>query len=200
MKIWKKTKLFEGFEKNKIVLRKEEFKKKSSHLRARDVRNHLWKQDNDGEMGTLAGQNSGSETSGEGGTSAEKDSGCETPGWNGGGGEFRVWDTLMEWAMSRIARGERAITCKGERATWHFLGRIPQVGESLERETGLVGRMDMEAWMSGFKGYAKEWGTVCTRGSPCKWGSGTENEWEENGCSGGCRIPVSLSEEMGTTT
>ena len=56
--------------------------------------------------------------------------------------------------MSRIARGPTA--CKGERATWHFLGRISQVGESLERETGLVDRMDMEAWVSGFNGYAKE--------------------------------------------
>ena len=56
--------------------------------------------------------------------------------------------------MSRIARGPTA--CKGERATWHFLGRISQVGESLERETGLVGCMDMEAWVSGFNGYAKE--------------------------------------------
>ena len=35
-------------------------------------------------------------------------------------------------------------------------GRIPGVGERLERETGLVGRMDMEAWVSGFNGYAKE--------------------------------------------
>ena len=37
-----------------------------------------------------------------------------------------------------------------------FLGRIPQVDESLEREMGLVGGMDMEAWVSGFNGYAKE--------------------------------------------
>ena len=37
-----------------------------------------------------------------------------------------------------------------------FLGRIPQVGESLERETGLVGCKDMKAWVSGFNGYVKE--------------------------------------------
>ena len=57
--------------------------------------------------------------------------------------------------MPRIARGTVCV-CKGERATWHFLGRIPQVGESLERETGLVGCMDMEAWVSGFNGYVNE--------------------------------------------
>ena len=49
--------------------------------------------------------------------------------------------------MSYVAR------LKGERATWHFLGRIPQVSESLEREMGLVGCMDMEARVSGFNGY-----------------------------------------------
>ena len=52
-----------------------------------------------------------------------------------------------------ISHGTRR---KEVRATWHFFERIPQVGESLERETGLVGRMDMEAWVSGFNGYAKE--------------------------------------------
>ena len=45
---------------------------------------------------------------------------------------------------------------KEVRATWHFFERIPQVGESLERETGLVGSMDVEAWVSSFNGYAKE--------------------------------------------
>ena len=30
----------------------------------------------------------------------------------------------VEWAMSRIAKGTVCM-CKGERATWHFLGRIP---------------------------------------------------------------------------
>ena len=48
----------------------------------------------------------------------------------------------VEWAMSRVARGTVCV-CKGERATWHFLGRIPQVGEGLERETGLV------VWLNG---------------------------------------------------
>ena len=57
--------------------------------------------------------------------------------------------------MPRVDRGTVCV-CKGERAMWHFLGRIPQVGESLERETGLVGCMDMEVWVSGFNGYAKE--------------------------------------------
>ena len=45
---------------------------------------------------------------------------------------------------------------KGVKATWHFFERIPQVGESLERKTGLVGCMDVKAWVSGFNGYAKE--------------------------------------------
>ena len=30
------------------------------------------------------------------------------------------------------------------------------MGESLERKTGLVGCMDVKAWVSGFNGYAKE--------------------------------------------
>ena len=45
---------------------------------------------------------------------------------------------------------------KEEGATRQFLGRIPRVCECLERKMGLVGRMDMEAWASGFNGYAKE--------------------------------------------
>ena len=39
---------------------------------------------------------------------------------------------------------------KGDRAMWHFLGRIPQVGEGLERETGLV------VWLNGYGGLG-EW-------------------------------------------
>ena len=38
---------------------------------------------------------------------------------------------------------------------------------------------------------------TCTRETPCKRGSGMENEREEDGCGGGCLIPASLSEEMG---
>ena len=57
--------------------------------------------------------------------------------------------------MPHVARGTVCV-CKRERATWHFLGRITQVGESLERETGLVGCMDMETWVSDFNGYVKE--------------------------------------------
>ena len=60
-----------------------------------------------------------------------------------------------------------------------------------------MGCMVMEAWVSGFNGYVKEWRIACTRETPCKWGSEMENEWEENGCGGGCLIPTSLSEEMG---
>ena len=41
---------------------------------------------------------------------------------------------------------------------------------------------------------------ACTRETPCKRGSGMENEREENGCGGGCLIPASWSEEMGMTT
>ena len=60
-----------------------------------------------------------------------------------------------------------------------------------------MGCMDMGAWVSGFNGYVKEWRTTRTRETPCKRGSGMENEWEEDGCGGGHLIPASLSEEMG---
>ena len=62
----------------------------------------------------------------------------------------------MEWAMSRIASGADRVQGREREPRGIFVRRIPQVGESLERETGLVGRMDMEAWVSGFKGYAKK--------------------------------------------
>ena len=63
----------------------------------------------------------------------------------------------MEWAMSRVARGIVCV-CKAERATWHFLGRIPQVGEGLERETGLV------VWLNGCThGYGRTWLWVAWR-------------------------------------
>ena len=59
--------------------------------------------------------------------------------------------------MSYATRRKGLSACPRERKSRGiFLGRIPQVGESLERETGLVGCMDMEAWVSGFNGYAKE--------------------------------------------
>ena len=38
---------------------------------------------------------------------------------------------------------------RGDRLRGIFLGRIPQVGEGLERETGWVGCLGMEAWVSG---------------------------------------------------
>ena len=41
---------------------------------------------------------------------------------------------------------------------------------------------------------------ACTRETPCKRGSEIENEWEENGCGGGCLILASSSEEKGMTT
>ena len=84
---------------------------------------------------------------------AEKDSGCGTPGWN---------------ELCHASRGGRPRAREREPRVI-FLGRISQVGESLERETGLVDRMDMEAWVSGFNGYAKGWWTACTRETPCKW-------------------------------
>ena len=70
----------------------------------------------------------------------------------------RIPDARHPDGMSYAARHkEGRLRVRGrERATWHFLGRIPQVGEGLERETGLVGCMDMEAWVSGFNGYVKE--------------------------------------------
>ena len=59
--------------------------------------------------------------------------------------------------MSYATRRKGLSACAGKREPHDiFLRRIPQVGESLERETGLVGCMDMEAWVSGFNGYAKE--------------------------------------------
>ena len=84
-----------------------------------------------------------------------KNSGCEASEWNDSEEEFRMRDIRMEWAMSRVARGPSA--CAGERKPRDiFLGRTPQIGESLERETSLVGCTDMEAWVNGFNGYAKE--------------------------------------------
>ena len=71
---------------------------------------------------------------------AERNFGCKTPGWNG---------------LCHASQGGRPHARERE-PRGIFLGRIPQVGESLERETGLVDRMDMEAWVSGFNGYAKE--------------------------------------------
>ena len=61
----------------------------------------------------------------------------------------------MESTMSRIASGADRVQGREREPRDIFVGRIPQVGESLERETGLVGRMDMEAWVSGFNGYPK---------------------------------------------
>ena len=59
--------------------------------------------------------------------------------------------------MSYVVRCKRDRLCvQGRESHVHFLRRIPQVGESLEREAGLVGCMDMEAWVSGFNGYVKE--------------------------------------------
>ena len=60
--------------------------------------------------------------------------------------------------MSYVARrnGDRLHVRGRESHVAFFLGRIPQVGESLEKETSLVGCMDMETWVSGFNGYAKE--------------------------------------------
>ena len=40
----------------------------------------------------------------------------------------------------------------------------------------------------------------CTRETPCKRGSGMENEREGDGCGGGCLIPASWSEEMDMMT
>ena len=87
-----------------------------------------------------------------GGMAAEKDSRCETSGWNGSGEGFHPG------GMSDAARrkGGRLRVQGRESHVAFFLERVPQVGESLERETGLVDRMDMEAWVSGFNGYAKE--------------------------------------------
>ena len=39
----------------------------------------------------------------------------------------------VEWAMPRVARGTVCV-CKGERVTWHFLGRIPQTRPDLGSE------------------------------------------------------------------
>ena len=60
--------------------------------------------------------------------------------------------------MSYVARSKGDSLCVQGRESHaaFFLGRIPQVGESLERETGLVDCMDMETWVSGFNGYVKE--------------------------------------------
>ena len=69
--------------------------------------------------------------------------------------EWRRISVQVELVMPHVAKGPLACTREREPRGF-FLGRIPQVGESLERETGLVGRMDMEAWVSGFNGYAKE--------------------------------------------
>ena len=74
------------------------------------------------------------------GMATERNSGCEISRWN---------------ELCHASQGGRP-RARGREPRDIFLGRIPQVGESLERETGLVGRMDMEAWMSGFNGYAKE--------------------------------------------
>ena len=41
---------------------------------------------------------------------------------------------------------------------------------------------------------------ACTRETPCKRGSGMENEREEDRSGKGCLIPASLSEGMGMTT
>ena len=82
----------------------------------------------------------------------------------------KIPDVRHPGGMSYATRRKGAVcVSKGEGATRQFLGRIPQVGESLERETGLVGCMDMEAWVSGFNGYAKGWWTACTQETPCKW-------------------------------
>ena len=75
-----------------------------------------------------------------GGMSAGKNSGCEMSGWN---------------ERCHVSQGVVCVS-KGEGAMRQFLGRIPQVGESLERETGLVGCKDMKTWVSGFNGYVKE--------------------------------------------
>ena len=45
-----------------------------------------------------------------------------------------------------------------------------------------MGCMDMEAWVNDFNGYVKEWRIACTHETPCKRGSGMENEWEEDWC------------------
>ena len=89
------------------------------------------------------------------GMAAERNSECETPGWNDGGEgipSVRHPDG-MSYVTHRKGGRPRA---REREPRGIFLGRSPQVGESLERETGLVGRMDMEAWVSGFKGYAKK--------------------------------------------
>ena len=54
--------------------------------------------------------------------------------------------------MLCIAKGDHLRARERNSHVAFFLGRIPQVGEGLERETGLVGYMDMEAWVSGFNG------------------------------------------------
>ena len=69
-----------------------------------------------------------------------------------------VSDDFRPGGMSYATRrkGGRLLAQGRESHVAFFLGRIPQVDESLEREMGLVGGMDMEAWVSGFNGYAKE--------------------------------------------
>ena len=56
----------------------------------------------------------------------------------------------------RTSQGGPSVCAREREPCDIFLGRIPQVGESLEREAGLVGCMDMGAWVSGFNGYVKE--------------------------------------------
>ena len=69
-----------------------------------------------------------------------------------------VSDDFRPGGMSYATRrkGGRLLAQRRESHVTFFLGRIPQVDDSLERETGLVGCMDVEAWVSSFNGYAKE--------------------------------------------
>ena len=87
-----------------------------------------------GEGGNVGGQNSGYETSGEGGTSARQNS------FPGG----------MSYAAHR--RGGPSACAREREPRCIFLGRTPQVGEGLERETGLV------VWLNGCThGYGRTW-------------------------------------------
>ena len=109
--------------------------------------------------------------------------GVRHPDGNGGGERFRVWDTWMEMAA------QKDFGCETPEWKWRCR-RIPGVGH-LDGNDGAegfrvwdtrmemllwvarmigMGCLDMEAWVSGFNGYVKEWRMACTRETPCKWG------------------------------
>ena len=85
-----------------------------------------------GEGGMAAGQDSGCETFGEGGMAVGQDSGCESSEEGG----MAAGQDSPQGGMGYAARRKRGPSaCEGERESdvAFFLGRIPQVGEGLER-------------------------------------------------------------------